>query len=708
MDTERSFPVWKVHGDRLFSAEVSQLVEQRTRLVLLLRERLTISKHAASFLKSATQTQDIGALSIQQPVPIESIERFHLTLKDDDTGDDPIPSHTITNKWVANFWALPSKMTEPEVFGKEVLKITADVKVFLRECFYMNPITEKPEKLEFETQSTKYYINFEEREVENVEDSTYVSIPRAAPIIRKNDKDYLDEVLDSISEFTGDMSVQETPLSRLSKKSDFHIPLTEKLTESIEQSQQVVSERWEPKINTCNDAHNWKSLERYVLEEELEKGVEYRLRSLFMDDRPTFEEPTSVWDRIDVPQRFPLYQMTDFASPKFSDFTNNIDERALLSEDILPESAMMPLFVADVPEKLEEGDPYLIHGIIAECDLGFHSSMRKQLATASTYIDTHKDSVESPNITLLQNSNIQVKPITESATTANLAESSKVDTTLNATKMFTTDVEISDKSITKRSIDDDLNAIIQTKRKRLFDSQEKKKEPKHKLIDLLLSNATNTRNLENDLEGLTSKPESAIESAIEPKSIKSFPEAQSCENLIVFNSSLTANQLDNKILKHLDKTTNLSIAEADLGETDVDFILSPTDGLLVLPFKKCQQTSVNGDLLVQDTIIQNMVKYKRLHVLIVSDILDKHEDLLYTQICLSITGIEVIITDQNMDNICGWIRELSAQFGRAIGGLNLDEISVCKTKICLVQNILTKTAYSEFSCTMRNQYSSCS
>lgn len=696
MDTERSFPRWEIlnHGGGLDS-QISQLVEQRNKFLSQLKERLTIPKAAASFLKASTQRQAISAIPLQELRPIESIEKFHLTVQAEEhfDGDTETKFHTICKKWEPNPWIHPEKVTEGTIFKKEVLQITAEVKVFLKTCFYTDPGLEKPQTLEFEKENTKFYIEFEERKREDAIEKSCVSIPDAIPILKKSDQEYLDEVLGITSEFPIITNTRELP-SQLTKKSDFIIPLVEKLGEPLEPPHTYTFERWEPTEIISNDLQRRKSLERYLLEEELEKGVEYRLKAPFMDERPTFGEPTSVVDFIDISQRFPCYQTGDLACAKFSDLTKGIDESILLSEVIKPTSVMGPAIMCDTPERIDEENPYLIHIIPPESQetsgipkRSIRSQNNKRPAMVSDNIDLHQDTVETPGVTFLQNSNIQLNPpgksdINSQTTDFTQLSTVEADTTLNATKMLTTNHEITQRLVTERTIDDDLDEIIQRKRKTLFESTQRKKNSKHKLVDILLSNSSERRNHEEILEDTTVEEDDAKEA----EKIILFDLKETCDNLVVFNSSFTSRKLNSSILKHLDKATELNITETDLGGNDVDLILSPTNGLLIFPFSKCQQTNINGDLLIQDIVIPNKMKYKKLHVLIISDILDKPEDLLYIQTCLSIMDLDVIITDPSIENICGWICTLSTYYGEKLEHLDLNVIPV-RISFSLTYNI---------------------
>lgn len=148
-----------------------------------------------------------------------------------------------------------------------------------------------------------------------------------------------------------------------------------------------------------------------------------------------------------------------------------------------------------------------------------------------------------------------------------------------------------------------------------------------------------------------------------PKKLSLFKNDNQCENLLVFNSSFNSTKLNLNILKQLDRDTSFDIFEVELGEKDVDFILSPTDGLLLIDFQRSQQTNTAGELVIQDRILYNKLKYKNLHIIITCPSLDNSENLLFMQTCLSILDVEVHLCTNELENICQWIRKLCEVYG---------------------------------------------
>lgn len=654
----------------------------RTKLINILKERMLIDRRCAAFLKTATGNYVIEELELPTLKPIEAKERYVLPC-DSRSCEQDRDVNTIEHmnigklKW-NKLMQSPKLLSENDVLPEEVFKITPEVAKFLNVCLKPSLTLDSPTELRCPKDYIKSY--FIELETFTLDDDPFAKsfhkIPTAIQIPKEGDQQYLEEILETNDGFALNFDYsKESTLKPLFTESDFQIPLidNQKCEHQGVQRNLTTVPKWHlsfPKsLNTEGT-----SLEKFILNEELQKGVEYRLRAIYMDDAPTFSEPQTPFDLIDVESTFPVYKTTLESAPVITlgDLFKDVDEDKVVSEEV----QRIEFTITSEDETLltiKEQTPYLIENntteieIEAQSDEEAHDLPERLSPKPATSITVPKVG-EATELSYLQNSHIRVNQ------TTTVVENSKTenDTSLEATKMFTTHQDLTEQSTTKRSIDEDLEDLIAKKRHKLSSIQSKKNLPP--IVDLLLSNSTYAKD-HVPIEGV-----SVLEPVVEkiPKKLSLFKNDNQCENLLVFNSSFNSTKLNLNILKQLDRDTSFDIFEVELGEKDVDFILSPTDGLLLIDFQRSQQTNTAGELVIQDRILYNKLKYKNLHIIITCPSLDNSENLLFMQTCLSILDVEVHLCTNELENICQWIRKLCEVYGFVkYPEENFEETSVC-------------------------------
>ncbi|CAM9024750.1 unnamed protein product [Wickerhamomyces anomalus] len=201
---------------------------------------------------------------------------------------------------------------------------------------------------------------------------SFHKIPTAIQIPKEGDQQYLEEILETNDGFALNFDYSKEPtLKPLFTESDFQIPLidNQKCEHQGVQRTLTTVPKWHlsfPKsLNTEGT-----SLEKFILNEELQKGVEYRLRAIYMDDAPTFSEPQTPFDLIDVESTFPVYKTTLESAPVITlgDLFKDVDEDKVVSEEV----QRIEFTITSEDETLstiKEQTPYLIENNIKEIEI---------------------------------------------------------------------------------------------------------------------------------------------------------------------------------------------------------------------------------------------------------------------------------------------------------------------------------------------------
>ncbi|ODQ57712.1 hypothetical protein WICANDRAFT_97121, partial [Wickerhamomyces anomalus NRRL Y-366-8] len=181
----------------------------------------------------------------------------------------------------------PKLLSENDVLPKEVFKITPEVAKFLNVCLKPSLTLDSPTELRCAKEYIKSY--FIELETFTLDDDPFAKsfhkIPTAIQVPKEGDQQYLEEILDTNDGFALNFDYCKEPtLKPLFTESDFQIPVVDNQKCEHQGVQRTLTTvpKWHlsfPKsLNT-----EASSLEKFILNEELQKGVEYRLRAIYMD-----------------------------------------------------------------------------------------------------------------------------------------------------------------------------------------------------------------------------------------------------------------------------------------------------------------------------------------------------------------------------------------------------------------------------------------
>lgn len=665
--------------------------DKRSAFLKKFKDRLLIEKSCAAFLKLATRNLSIDELPTFPLHPIKTAEKFIFATDGYHTMNQDVAGESVKD-FMNRCWNCdvnrPKLLTEKEVFVKETLHITPSMRSFIRICLkpliQLDPLIELPQK----SQDFKYYLDVEDLISNDDIKMTQIEIPSAIQIPKKDDKAYLEEMIESKYDFIWDLDTKGNYALPLAKESDFLIPAIERanlLSDTLTDSFEICP--WDISTPKSLRQDYSSDLERFVLNEELDKGLEFRLKALYMTDGPTFAEPRQPFDLIDLEIRFPLYKVPSLPVGSLHDLLRGVDDLQLISEE-LEICELQILEIEDtVNEPLEEY-PYLISAWDPEA-LQISSNQYDLLAAPKS----SPPSSTTPSIdsirkdTYLKNSYFQLN---DSAFNETILSKLGDGTTFEARKMSTSLNDRSENVTTKRTIDEDLDDLVAQKRQRLCKTQRQKKNKfLSPIVSLLLPNSVSSRDYEKIVEDFTFDNVPAEQS----KPLLLF-ENKSCKNLVIFNSSFLSNQTNQDLLKALHSETPLDILEAELGQNDVDFVISSKVGLLILDCLRCQQIDTNNNLVIQERILQNKLRYKNLHVIITCSSLDNGENLLYIQTCLSILDVDVHLTTDATENISQWIQSICQAYGtRREKGEIFEDVSVCIGYLRFEEQTLNLTVF---------------
>lgn len=637
----------------------------------MLKENIAIDRRAASFFRIATKpigvSQGTAAhqrikltadyLLDEKADNIEETDVYYLA----DVGEMARGMQSWEEKVI--MWSTPQEST---LVPKDTLSLSKDFPLFIKKCVKCIYTVPLPVLLKDNSLLYKYRteeLPLIEQSFNPVTVWTAVEIPESLPVRKSSDLPLLEELLSEEAEFEAIYRRFEDPEpSLLIAEAHYALDIRE-VELPISFSVGLSYPQWvccPPYVN-----HELvSSVETYLLDEEINKGAEFRIDGPFMTDEPTFKEPRTPVE-YSIPQLPAEMKVNRSLEKGINYHAENLDEALILHEDI-------GLDIPEAHSKLYQRPSPILHKV--ELLIGrIHGSpvtSRKHVITESPipqHVSLNEDSITQP--TFMQETTIHIDQSNQALAETSNTHSTALNEqdTLAATKMSTqATITIQDVSTTtslKRSIDDDIDTLISKRKRQTSEKRHKKRPP---ILDLL--------------RGGTTTPDSTIDpgadtTTILPPSVEicrtfNAPYRQ-CTHTIGFNASFTK-RLQTHLSK-LSQITNLNVLEFDMDGGDVEFIISAQCGVMIVDISLLGQCDPQGNMVLHDRVLRSKIAFDELIVLVQMGYITKREDIAALQLSLGLLGAEVIVVQNDSENLSDWICEIATQRGR---DLSIDDLQM--------------------------------
>ncbi|CCH43601.1 hypothetical protein BN7_3154 [Wickerhamomyces ciferrii] len=664
-DLLEGIPYWDFEH-QLKKNVVETFENERLKFLSKLREKMSIERATASFLKDATEKIDARQVQYRGFDSIDSIDRYLLEVQNDiPLGEQKVNAFeqfrdSINVKRFTPKWKSQEVIKETNVVPKDILKITSEISSFLKESLRSDF------KLRFNHKplgnDKTFMIYLLDREADDISCDIRESSIKHFEVDGFDENEYMEECLDCDSIFPIDFGKSVPDSFPAFKKADLIIPIIESLNLKNDSKEKINTHfpiwNYPPFITTSKETSL--QLEKFLLHENLQKGVEYRLKAPFMDDAPLFGEPKKPLDLIDIDELIPYQYIKPRDAVELYTIISDVSELDFIEEELAEQGKMSAQASESklLPQKefdifLMDMDVQNLTDSIVPDDEGEKLQSNQPVSLDDKSIDISNDP------TALQNSNVKMDELTDSTNKTSISNLDN-ETSLNATKMVTTMQNKTDAFVSKRYLDDELDDLIAKRRKKTntrVNNSNMKTNNSLNLASMLLSSTKINENLEEEEEPSIAEDELSKENS--SKALSLFPKPKSISShYIGINSSMMDHDMNLKITRYFDKLENIEIIEFELGKDDVDFIISKTHGLILLEYKDCTQTNENGDLVFQQKLFKNLMEFKKLDVLLMINPNVDFENLLYLQTCFSMMGVDVHITNDCIDNITQWIHQI--------------------------------------------------
>jgi hypothetical protein len=645
---------WMLEPENRWVALSKRLIDELKQFESQLKERTSIDRPAAKFLKSAI---DIKEMTVEAPNCIKFPIRYDFLQKESNLCDQIVVSSTpirgeiyercnTSTRWDFDVqWSHPQ---EVDIIPRETISITKEIITYIRSSVKSSFSTVEPLKLSEDSRIQHFIMessNATARE-ENTRETNIVRVPAKIELDLETDASYLDERIAPLEvlELALDEKRPETPLEQVMLTSYFVISY-----ENILMGTSAEFNLTFDKITIENvhfDKMRMKELEVYWIEEDLDKGSEFRIDAPFMSDEPVFDQCTDSFDfcfrklpqRVNVSCGVPL-KISDVLPFSAEDtileenITGEPQEVVSIEYNLYPCADVSPAFIIEIPDKPYSQEPF-VPSIESYPVLDENTTLQVTCANNSDILI---------NETIIRTSDLESSKTT-------LIEGGKASIAMATMEMTRVDKgEGSGKS--KHSIDGHLDELMNLKRKKT--QRTPFTSPFHNLFEVgnpsmaarLILDENYQMPVEKNIEEVYSFEDPRVDGA----------------STIGFNSSFIGGY--QKHIQYLDSHTSVNIVELEMAEDDVEFIISPTCGIMIIEISAIGQIDTNGYHSLHQRLIKGRERYLSLVVMILCDSMTMKDTLTSFQLALSIMDIECIVTCRGVKNVCQWICEICHENG---------------------------------------------
>lgn len=650
---------WRVDTESNSPGLCAQLGTELTRFDCQLKDRLTIDKLAAKFLKASIA---VRILEIEDPRDLTVKLHTYYTMETNSAkAADPVfePVNHLRNtseRYLNLSWKVEAgfcKTQEVDVAAKEALSITKEITMFIKSCtriqppiaMVLKPLHDLPKCRDLMLEMVHEFMDSGKTEMTLLK---AVPIPPKLVIPEATDEELIEEEIE-LFESTDDMVELEEEAKQFHRvilAGRFQIA-REDIDSEITPPMMLTYAKWSTEREPPGKSL-FLELEGFWLDEELGKGAEFRIDALFMSDEPTFNEARSAFDlclkHLPYGSRIKPTGITSL-----SEVITNITEDRYTQESMKHEHDEIEPLHTHVISRMETTSFYLIDNSVTQ-------KPKFPIILPTSVIPEDDTGVQASEIqiTCVINSDVQVNELTDdtyeiskTTTTGHVC-----DTSMVATKAVTRIDDTQATEVLKHSIDHDLEELMNRKRKKYHGKTSK----------LPFLNILETQNFDvTEIPTLVDIGESGKRTE-DPDSVLTIDDPKlECTNTIGFNSSFISNY--QKYLKYMDSNTKLSVVELDLDEDDVEFVISSSCGLLLVDLNIIGQVEGNGLHFLHEKLINCKRRYKDLMVLVACREISRKDSLCSFQLALLLMGIECAVTFNGIKNICEWICEISHCYG---------------------------------------------
>ncbi|KAH3682422.1 hypothetical protein WICPIJ_006608 [Wickerhamomyces pijperi] len=690
-----------------------------------LKEKMNIDKQSAGFLKTATQiikNEDMLKLKSYDTIPLVLKTKFLITecVILDPKNNEPlvtdrlqdfIGSCDVCDYQYDGF----KKATEMDVLPKEVMTVNKEVKEFVKEAlksgFELPNEFKKLEKVQEGVE--KFRVNLIDTGMNLVDEPAHCfDIPLSIEMEKDTDVGLVEEEIAELCDPEQELSMFESDvhdgLRRLKKMNDYIFKLREEDPKEFPLEFDV--EKWNTDIpdEFSPLESDTRPLESHLIEEELEKGLEYRLAPPFMDSAPPYNESKNSLEyaNVKVPKKLKIPNEKEDPLLYFQFIASKFKERDLTDESIKAQQLQIFEEATDTLVKLVTASEYIItdgecDAIIADCIEEFNREEEKENPTPqpdelkiTLRSKFRKSTNQEPTESVRRSTKPNPEPTNRSYHIPELDDDSDTsmtslfgkshfaahktnndqtamnfEDTLAVNKMATTVLSMNQTTIesrptAKRSIDDELEELI---------SKRKKKAKVGRAIPTVRVPLLEYLKGEQTTEVLSTARRS--EEQQEPSMVEDNNFQRETQNH--FNSSisdatgtigfnLTYININQEYLRFLDDhCKGLKVLEFEMDENDADFIINSKTAILIIQAKSLEQYNLDGDLIIGERLLRVQRKYQTSYVIIsTSSTYTRYETLTNFQIAMIQLGMKPIITTDSVLNICEYISKLSSEYSR--------------------------------------------
>jgi hypothetical protein len=644
--------VWLLEPENRWEALSKRLIAELKQFESQLKERTSIDRPAAIFLKSAIDRKEI---TVEAPNCIKFPIRFDFLQKESNMCDQVVVSSALiweeiyqrnNTRWDFEVqWRHP---LEVDIIPRETISITKEIISYIRNSVKSSFSTVRLLKLSEDSRIQHFIMEFSnvtEKE-ENTRETSIFKVPAKIELDLETDVSYLDERIAplEVPELARNEKRPETPLEQVMLTSYFLISYENML---IGTSAEFKFAFDEIAIETVHfDKMRMKELEAYSIDEDLDKGSEFRIDAPFMSDEPVFDQCTDSFDfcfrklpqRVNVSCGVPLKisDVLPFAAEDTfleENITGEPQEVVPIEYNLYPRADVSPPFIIEIPDKPYDQEPF-VPIVESHPILGENTTLQVTCANNSDVLI---------NETVGRTSHLQSSKIS-------VIEGGEVSIAMATMEMTRVD-KGEDTGKSKRNIDGHLDELMNLKRKK--SQRTPLSSPFHNLFEA--GNPSMTARLILDENYQVS-----VEKNIEE--VYSFEDPRvdgACT--IGFNSSFIGSY--QKHIQYLDSHTSVNIVELEMAEDDVEFVISPTCGIMMIEISAIGQVDKSGYHSLHQRLVKGRERYLSLVVIILCDSMTMKDTLTSFQLALSIMDIECIVTCRGVKNVCQWICEISHENG---------------------------------------------
>ncbi|KAH3679449.1 hypothetical protein WICMUC_000994 [Wickerhamomyces mucosus] len=621
-----------------------------------IKEKLTVDKLSIQFMKSALRAKPM-VLEIKQLNSSLLKTKFLVSQKFIPSVDATLGIKDKVNfEYVFSDWEIQTDMwktvQESDVL-KELICISKDVKTFVSEAL-KSSVSFIPLSRIRSRRASPYFVEMlelNESEVINDPALSFITCPDIIKIEKKEESDYLDEEIDEDYETLSKELNSERAISqlkiKLKSRYTFMLHICD-LHETV--IPKYICDRWVGEDFEIKNT-NLQSLELLILDEGLEKGLEYRVTPPYMLDDPVFQEYHTAFEFafLHIPAKLKV-QSSKNPLAFLKQLATHINEFDLIDECL--DSLQLEVFYKTEikPKIIKATELYLtepIPGNISDSDVqasDIHISIEKQeLVNETLATKTVTSDIDS----YFKTSNV-MEALGNTATTSR-------NVTVLDTSMDTEFVEHGyiQNCPSKTCVDDEIDNLILRRKKRKTLSN-----PTVSCLPILEYLKCSTQPQGKIKEIGKNIDSCRVEVTSTKNEIRLLPDLfLDAHATIGFNLHYIAK--NQAYLRFLNlHASNLKIIELELGENQVDILLGCTAGIIFVDAKSLEQVDMRGNLIIGSRLISLKESLQTLYVVIICDETLKHESLLNFQIALSLMGAKSIVSGNSLKTQCALICEI--------------------------------------------------